>query len=536
MDAEDRVFRAELPAAVDHFLRAPLDFRIAALDRVEVEFGRVRAGRHRARGAAAHSDPHAGAADLDQQRTGRHVVLVRVLIGDVAEAARDHDRLVIAAHGAADVLFVHAEIAAEVRAAEFVVERGAAERAVDHDLQRRRDAVRTAVRAVLLVRIALRERLRGVARVFPRLACARQIEVRYREARQARLRPRTAARRAFVADLAARAGRRARERRDRRRVVVRLDLHQRVRKLRVAAVALARLAGRARAAREPALGFGAHHDRRVVRIRDDRALRAQLLGVADHREQRHVLRFAVDRPLRVEDLVTAVLAVRLREHHQLDVGRIALELAERIDEVVDFVFGEREAQLDVRALERAAAGAEHVDRRQRLGRQFVEQVFRVVARSHHAFGHPVMQRGRDRGARVVGQRLLAAEQARLQRDRELDAALDAAHVREAAVLRDVGRLAGPRRHRAEARQHDEGLERPFLGRRLERRAVVHQRIDARAVVGRQRFGRVDEMQVLAAHRDDVGVDLPERVEQTGLTEIGEGRSAGKTREVSHGLD
>lgn len=231
-----------------------------------------------------------------------------------------------------------------------------------------------------------------------------------------------------------------------------------------------------------------------------------------------------------------MLAVRLREHHQLDVGRVAFELAERVDQIVDFVIGEREAQLDVRALERGAADAQHVDGRERLGRQFVEQVLRVVARGDHAFGHPVMQRGRDGCARVVGQRLLAAEQARLQRDREFDAALDATHLREAAVLRDVGRLAGPRRNRAEARQHDEGLGRALLGRRLERRAVVHQRVDAGAVVGRQRLGRIDEVQELAAHRDDVGVDLPERVEQTGLTEIGEGRSAGKTREVSHGLD
>jgi hypothetical protein len=55
---------------------------------------------------------------------------------------------------------------------------------------------------------------------------ARDAQVRDREADQARLRLRAAARRPFVADLAARAGRRAGERRDRGRVVVRLDLHQ----------------------------------------------------------------------------------------------------------------------------------------------------------------------------------------------------------------------------------------------------------------------------------------------------------------------
>jgi hypothetical protein len=106
VNAQNRVLLAELPARVDDFLRTALDFRIAALNRVEVEFGGVGAGRHRAGGAAAHADAHTRAADLDQQRAFRQIVLVRVLIGDIADAAGDHDRLVIAAHQTRDVLLV----------------------------------------------------------------------------------------------------------------------------------------------------------------------------------------------------------------------------------------------------------------------------------------------------------------------------------------------------------------------------------------------------------------------------------------------
>ena len=58
--------RAELPAAVDHFLRAALHLGVAALHRVEVEVGGVGAGRHRRRRAAAHADQHARA-----RRAGR---------------------------------------------------------------------------------------------------------------------------------------------------------------------------------------------------------------------------------------------------------------------------------------------------------------------------------------------------------------------------------------------------------------------------------------------------------------------------------
>ena len=124
-------------------------------------------------------------------------------------------------------------------------------------------------------------------------------------------------------------------------MVVRLDLHQHVRQFRRRAVA-------AVVARIEARDRGALHHRRVVRIRDDRARRMRAVRLADHREQALVLRHAVDDPVGVEDLVPAVLGVRLREHHELDVGRIAAQAAEARVEVVDFVGRQREAQFGVR--------------------------------------------------------------------------------------------------------------------------------------------------------------------------------------------
>jgi len=59
--------------------------------------------------------------------------------------------------------------------------------------------------------------------------------------------------------------------------------------------------------------------------------------VADHLEHRAFLRDAVDHEAGVEDLVAAMLAVGLREHHQFDVARVALERAESVDEVDDLV-------------------------------------------------------------------------------------------------------------------------------------------------------------------------------------------------------
>ena len=58
-------------------------------------------------------------------------------------------------------------------------------------------------------------------------------------------------------------------------------------------------------------------------------------------------------------------------------------------------------------------------------------------------------------------------------------------------------------------------------------------MDAVAVFVGERFDRVHKMQELAAHADNIRVDARQCFEQAGLTEIGEGRSAGETREVGH---
>ena len=104
VDGDDRIVRAHLPAGVDDFLGAAFHFRIAALDGIEVQVGRVAAGGHRRGGAAAHADAHARAAQLHQQAADGDVVLVRVLRRDIADAASDHDRLVVAEHGVFDLL------------------------------------------------------------------------------------------------------------------------------------------------------------------------------------------------------------------------------------------------------------------------------------------------------------------------------------------------------------------------------------------------------------------------------------------------
>jgi hypothetical protein len=83
-------------------------------------------------------------------------------------------------------------------------------------------------------------------------------------------------------------------------------------------------------------------------------------GVFDHFEQRLRLLFAVNDPVGVENLVAAVLRVRLREHIQFDIVRVAAQL-KRILQVVNFVFCQRQPQTEVGVNQRLTALPQQVN-------------------------------------------------------------------------------------------------------------------------------------------------------------------------------
>ena len=277
--------------------------------------------------------------------------------------------------------------------------------------------------------------------------------------------------RALVADFAARPGGGTRERRDRGRVVVRLHLHQRVRL--VVSISVAAGGG----IREEAAHDRPFHHRGVVRVRADGALGVRRVRGADHAEERVRLGFAVDDPRRVEDLVAAVLRVRLGEHRELDVGGIPAVAREVRDEVVHLVGRQRQPERPVGLVNRLAAARQHVDRREGLRRDVTKQRVGRVHRPEHGFRHAIVQQRQDRADVPGGVEVINR------------AALDAADRAEAAVVRDVGGLRRPGRDRAGPRR-DKDLA--AAGRRC-RRAVGQQPIE------RGRLGRIER----AIHLDEM---------------------------------
>ena len=253
VDGEDRVRLSHLPARVDDFLAAALELGVGALHRIEVERLGVGAARHRGGRAAAHADEEARAAELHEHRLRVERLLGDVLRREVAQAARQHDGLVVAAHLARDLHLEGAEVSREVRPPELVVVGRTPDGALDHDRERRGDAAGLAVVA------------------FPGLALAGEVEVRDGETGEPGLGLGARSRRALVADLAAGARSRARMRRDGGGVVVRLHLHQDVRRVAVVAPPLLRVG-------IEAVDLGAFHHGGIVRVRHDRAARVQRRG------------------------------------------------------------------------------------------------------------------------------------------------------------------------------------------------------------------------------------------------------------------
>ncbi len=82
----------------------------------------------------------------------------------------------------------------------------------------------------------------------------------------------------------------------------------------------------------------------VVLVGGENAFAVKLIRVPDHLEQRAILHGPVDFPGGIKNLVTAMLGVGLREHHQFDVVGIASHRDERLHQIIDFIVGQREAK------------------------------------------------------------------------------------------------------------------------------------------------------------------------------------------------
>ena len=293
-----------------------------------------------------------------------------MVITDIAHPAGKHDRLVVAAHFFArrghDLLLVGAKIAAQIRPAEFIVKRRRANRPVEHDLACRSNTPRSAMIA------------------FPGLGQIRQLQIGNRKTAQPGLGFGTAPGRAFVADLATGAGGRAGKRRNRGRMIVGFHFHQNLHRLGMRPVfAASRLGMKTRA-------LEAFDHRRIVAVSGKHAVRMLIMGVANHAKQGVRLFFAVDDPVGVENFVPTVLGIGLREHHQFNVGGIAAQHLEILQQIINFIVRQRQPQFPIGHPQSLSATTENIHHRQRRRIGMAEQRGCILELIKDGLGHAIM--------------------------------------------------------------------------------------------------------------------------------------------------
>ena len=85
------------------------------------------------------------------------------------------------------------------------------------------------------------------------------------------------------------------------------------------------------------LDFCAFDHGRIVFIGNDCAFGMCVVRVAYHAEEGFGLFFAIEDEVGVEDFMAAVFAVCLSEHHQFNIGWIALQSLIVFNQIIDFV-------------------------------------------------------------------------------------------------------------------------------------------------------------------------------------------------------
>ncbi|MCY1358664.1 hypothetical protein D9M69_452060 [compost metagenome] len=219
-----------------------------------------------------------------------------------------------------------------------------------------------------------------------------------------------------------------------------------------------------------------------------------------------------------------MFGVRLGEHHQLDVVGIAPHLIEALHQVVDLVLGQRQAELEVGALQRGATAAEHVDHRQRFGLGVTEQPLGLLQAAQHQLGHAVVQGlGDQRGAGIV----------EFAADVVGDPPFEAFDLRQAAVAGDVGGLARPRRDGAEARHHQEQPTARLLHRHAG--AVLEQPRQHALLLPGEDTRDLGEVGKLGVHAADGGHRPGQLLEQFAVAEGGKGGSAAQDQHLRDSL-
>ena len=177
-----------------------------------------------------------------------------------------------------------------------------------------------------------------------------------------------------------------------------------------------------------------------------------------------------------------MLRIGLREHHQFDVAGVSLQTAIGVDQIFDFIGRQCQSEILVCLLQAFDSARQNIDGRQGSGRVAGEKRLACVQLGKNRLGHAVVQI-RHRNLCVALQRVT-------------NPAFDTADLSQAAMMRDIGRLACPGRDGSRSGDHVESLPVEIAGLHL--RSVGQQGFEDGLLIVVQRFRQIDQMHETAA--------------------------------------
>ncbi len=204
--------------------------------------------------------------------------------------------------------------------------------------------------------------------------------------------------------------------------------------------------------------------------------------------------------------------------------RVALEALEGADQIIDFVFGQGQAQFDIGLFQRGAAATEDIYCSQRLRLGMAEQVGGFFETIEHQLRHAVVQCRGNQLCIAIGKLALHVIG---------DAPLQPLDLLQAAVVGDIARLARPRRDGAEARHHKKQLTGRFLHRHAG--AVLQQAGQYVLLIRAKRAGNLGEMGELGIQPANGGDLIGQLCQELAMTEGGKSGSAAQDQHRRNSL-
>ena len=117
------------------------------------------------------------------------------------------------------------------------------------------------------------------------------------------------------------------------------------------------------------------------------------MGMANHAKQRMWLRNAINYPISIKNLVATMFRIGLSKHHQLNIGRITLDVSKILQQILHFISRQRQPHGSIGLRQCIHSLANHINFTQFPRCCLLKQHGSSFQCGQHYFRHAIVQTG-----------------------------------------------------------------------------------------------------------------------------------------------